>query len=804
MSNIKFKNSIFSKFIVILLLFSLIPILSFNIIGLKCINETIEKSYLEKSTNEIMLSEKAIEEYIISIKEDLAYIKNNINVGDSLGKLRYYYDKVSHSDLTLSITNMNQEEKKIYKYFQGYGNTHLKYEYIHLSFNSGEFLLWPETKLPEKYDPRNRIFYQDAMKNKGEIVVTDPYCVENSNLKLLTVTTAIEKNGEYIGVLGIDTSLDIMSDIMAKMKIADKGYLILVDKNGTIIADSKNKENNYKSINNVIKGLVDIENINSGVFEVEEKDKKYIAKVESSNNMGWKFIAMIPKDDIFLREKSTQQIISAIGMLSLIFTIILVIIIAKKVSNPINIIMGTIQNIKDGKYTDRCIYNKSDEFGLISRSLNDMGNEINRANNELTKLAFKDVNLNVYNRRKFIKDISEAIERKDEGIIISLDIDDFKCFNDTFGIKQGDILLENMVIFLKRIVLSNEVYRLGGDEFAIILRGYSREDAVKVVDRIFNRMNHNWIINDVNYICSVSIAMVSYGINTINVDETISNLAYTLSEVKTKGKNKFIIFGDELKGKIRYKNNIVEILKTAIEKEKYMVYYQPIYNLEEKKFTKVECLIRLYDKDMGFISPMEFIPIAEETGYINEIGLFVLDNVCKKIRDFSKEHTSIKCFNVNISAAQIIQENFVYNVREIIETYNIKPEMLEFEITESILINSFDTVKSIMNELSNIGIKFAIDDFGTGYSSLNYLLQLPISTLKIDRSFILQGEKNDNSRIMLKNIINMGKELDMQIIAEGVETEEQLKILQILQCNNIQGYYFSKPLSTEDINEYLK
>jgi diguanylate cyclase (GGDEF)-like protein len=414
---------------------------------------------------------------------------------------------------------------------------------------------------------------------------------------------------------------------------------------------------------------------------------------------------------------------------------------------------------------------------------------------QIGTLEFYDSSLEIPNRKALVRDLNNILTLKSsKGVIITTDLDNFKVFNNTFGYEYGDAFLKEVTSFMKNIDKAYNIYRSGGDELTLLLNNAGVEEGKRVANRIQKRFNSEWQINDIEYRGTISIGIVAYPKAGNTTDDLLSKVEFCLSDAKEKGKNQIIVFEKTLGDTISKKNKLTDIIRKGIEKNNFAVYYQPIYNITKQKYVKAEALIRLYHKDFGFISPSEFIPIAEEIGMISTIGFYVLEDVCKKLMTLRMMNTDFECINVNVSTKQLVQKNFVQKFKQMLDKYDIPGNLIQIEITESILISSFDIVSESMAELRQFGITFALDDFGTGYSALSYLTKLRFDTLKIDRSFITAAEHDYHSKIMLKNIINLAKELNMEVVAEGVETDVQLSIISSYRCYNIQGYFFGKPV----------
>ncbi len=424
---------------------------------------------------------------------------------------------------------------------------------------------------------------------------------------------------------------------------------------------------------------------------------------------------------------------------------------------------------------------------------------------EVEKLAYYDAMLDIPNRACLTKVLNKVFESPSAmGSVIILDLDDFKFVNDTLGSHYGDELLRCIVqYFNESDELVGKVFRFGGDEFFILLQDYTLDKAQDLASRLLARFSRQWKVFDVDCTCTVSLGIAGFPKSGKDPKEIIASGEFAIYDAKTTGKNRYVLYDEVLSKKLARRHKIQEIMRRALREGGFDVYYQPIYNIEKRRFTKAEALLRLRDDELGFIPPDEFIGIAEEIGLINDIGLMVVDRVCRTLCELAEQGIVLESMAINISPIQLVQENFVDSMWGVISRYDLPPTILEFEITENVVIRSFESVKRTMSELQRYGIRFALDDFGSGYSGLNYLLMLPISSLKIDKSYINQLEASTKSRKMLAKIIELVQDFNMQVVAEGVETTMQDNILRQLNCDFIQGYLYSRPLPRTEFEKMV-
>lgn len=430
------------------------------------------------------------------------------------------------------------------------------------------------------------------------------------------------------------------------------------------------------------------------------------------------------------------------------------------------------------------------------------------AEEKIKFMAFYDSLTKLPNRTLFMKKLDKEIESSKssnkKGAVFFIDLDNFKNINDTLGHNYGDKLLIYLSRKLKKITSSEDTLcRLGGDEF-LLIHNYSKikelEDYAKKLLDLFD--NNFEIGNKVMYV-TASIGIAVYPKDGEDSSTLLKNADFAMYKAKELGKNRFAFFNESIYMQLERKTNIERILRTAIENNELTIYYQPQYDINHQGIFGFEALLRLNSKELGFISPDEFIPVAEESGYISKIDLWVLKEACLQSKNWMQKGYEFKSISVNVSSVDIQKSNFLKSIKNILKETNISPDIIELEITETALMKSIDYNINELNELKKIGIRIALDDFGTGYSSLNYLRSIPINTLKIDKSFIDNIATSKKEESIMNNIIEMAHTMDLKVVAEGVETSSQFEILKSRECDYIQGYYFSRPLPPEEIEKLL-
>lgn len=426
---------------------------------------------------------------------------------------------------------------------------------------------------------------------------------------------------------------------------------------------------------------------------------------------------------------------------------------------------------------------------------------------EYSYLAFHDTLTGVKNRTKFTKDLETVMEeskRKSQPFLMFLmDLDQFKSINDTMGHHVGDKLLSAAASRLKNAFEPvGTVYRIGGDEFVIIVPNVKRVFGTLYAKTVLNLFANPFLIDNHTITISPSIGISVYPDDGMKQETLLHHADAAMYLAKEKGKAQFCYFNQQIYQNILRKRNIEVELKQAIELDQFSLHFQPKVNLETERVIGFETFIRWDHPRLGMISPREFISIAEETGTIFAIDEWVITRACEQMKQLVDSGYNDFTIAVNISAKQLEQKCFGTRLKQILDHTELEPKYLELEIAESEMGNIGQTIDTL-KELHAIGVRIAIDDFGIGYSSLHILQSLPLDTIKIDQSFVAELEKKENISI-IKTIIDIGLNLDVEVVAEGIETAYQARTLANLSCQYGQGYLYSKPLPIERLDHFLQ
>ncbi len=434
---------------------------------------------------------------------------------------------------------------------------------------------------------------------------------------------------------------------------------------------------------------------------------------------------------------------------------------------------------------------------------------------QIEQQANNDFLTGLYNRMCCEKDlqqfIQKSLEREVSGALFYLDLDDFKHINDGLGHQYGDVLLKAIAHSLQRVEgIEDTCYRMGGDEFVIIVppEEYSRLD--EIMDEIKSIFEKPWFLKGADYYCTMSMGIVTFPDEGRDVQDLMKKADIAMYEAKRGGKNQISRFAQESDLSAYRRLDLEKNMRTATSSlggfEEFVVYYQPVVDIQKPGTPCVgaEALVRWNNTELGFMSPADFIPLAEYLGLINPIGNYVLRKACEDCRFWNENGHPYYKVNVNLSVVQLLQNDIVESIKQVIDETGINPKNLTLEVTESLAINDMSRMKEIIRRIRGLGARIALDDFGTGYSSLNHIREIPLDVIKVDQSFVRDLAVNQYSQSFIKMVSELAEAIGVRVCVEGIETESQYNVLKGMKVRMIQGYYFNKPMPlTEFERKYV-
>jgi diguanylate cyclase (GGDEF)-like protein/PAS domain S-box-containing protein len=421
-------------------------------------------------------------------------------------------------------------------------------------------------------------------------------------------------------------------------------------------------------------------------------------------------------------------------------------------------------------------------------------------------LAYNDRLTSLPNWKKFENELKKSINNSllnsNKLAILYLDISNFRTINDTLGHKTGNLFLQSTASILREFS-SEDIFcaRLSGGTFALILTNVEKESEMEeITNRIINRLHEPWVFEGHNFYRTVNVGIAIYPDHALDTATLQRNADTVLNYLKSNNKQGIMFYNKEMSEITISHMNMLNDLHEALLNEDFQLYYQPQICLKSNSIVGVEALIRWFNTKTGFVSPAEFIPVAEKMGYIKQIDKWVINTAFRDKATWNKVGFSDLKMSINISSGTLVDPDFPEMIRDSLLRYRLDPSEIEIEITETAIISDMEAALRSINFLRDLGVSIALDDFGTGFSSLTHLKELPITVLKIDKQFLDKIGKEDESDLIVTSVITLSHNLNIKVVAEGVETEQQLNFLALNNCDVGQGYYFSKPINTDQLN----
>jgi diguanylate cyclase (GGDEF)-like protein len=497
-----------------------------------------------------------------------------------------------------------------------------------------------------------------------------------------------------------------------------------------------------------------------------------------------------------------QWLLAALAAAGLTLVIVLSWRIARTITRPLSALDKATRLLGEGK-TASVEVTSEDEIGRLGASFNNMVAAIEERERQITHVALHDGLTNLPNRKLFVEQLDHALARRRDDarlMVVYVDLDDFKVVNDTLGHPAGDALLRNVATHLQGVLGDAIVARLGGDEFAILLSDLpAGENLAALADKLQSCFGRTILIDGQQADATASMGIAVAPDDGVDGITLMKNADLALYRAKRDGKATYHFFEQSLDEQARHRRQMELDLRLAIRDGGFELYFQPLYSMHEERLMAFEALIRWPHPEIGMISPVEFIPLAEETGLIVQIGEWVVREACRQAATWDGELSVA----VNISPKQFVAPGLANIVLSALASSGLPANRLELEITESIFIANVEKTLETLHSLRALGVRIALDDFGTGYSSLSYLRSFPFDKLKIDQSFVRDLTQGGNANAVIRAITTLADALGMETLAEGVEDESQAAILRQEGCHQIQGYLLSRPIDARAVHAFI-
>lgn len=686
------------------------------------------------------------------------------------------------------------------------------------------------------YDPRLRPWYQQAIKAQGATWTPIYLWFDSSRIALDTVLPVYDVQGKKLGVLDTPITLSNISDFLSQLKISPSGKSFILDSTGSIIASS-DFELDPQIKNPSLKKLLDAQS-KSGIiretaayliqkypnlseiksplsFAFQGQNQRNFVRIIPFRDRGgidWLIGVVIPEKDFMEIVWANSRLTLVVSMIALFIAIGVGIFTARWITNPILQINQASKAIAAGELDQKVNLYYNNEIGDLANSFNLMAAKLKQVFQELEFKTLHDYLTGLSNRVQLMERLAESLEQSQRDpnfnfALFFLDLDDFKVVNDSLGHLVGDELLKQVSHRIRTCVAPSDcVARFGGDEFVILAENIDEISNIdKIAQRILTQLNHPFALEHHQLFVTASIGITISSIGYSKSEDILRDADIAMYYAKQKGKAGYQIMTNSLQTAAMRRFQLERELRDAFKKREFCLFYQPIICLKTGELSGFEALIRWKHPLYGLVNPGEFIPIAEETGLIKALDLWVLEAACQQMSQWQKEipFNQILTMSVNFSPIQLIQKNIIKIVETIIQKYSFDWWNLKLEITENSLMDSLVQIE-ILENLKKLNLKLSLDDFGTGYSSLSRLYRFPIDTLKIDRSFVTRIQLEKEGSSIINAIVTLAHNLNMDVVAEGIETILEQDTLKDLGCEFGQGYLFAKPLPVEAATELIK
>lgn len=714
---------------------------------------------------------------------------------------------------------------------------------LRVALADGRFFAGPSMEMPKSYDPRQQNWYLLARAAGGKVVWTEPYLDYLTQRIIITAAKAIKtSSGGTAGVIAVDFDVATISDFIGNAGIGSSGFVMLLSKNGTVIANKENRMIGENIFGDNFQGLAG----KSGeTIDFKIKRVPYKLRFSTLDKTEMVLVAAINVSEIDKNLYAAQLPMLSAGVLCLLIFCIIAYIYALKGIAPLERLVFLMKRAEDGDYHVYADLKDYEEVSSISKSFNSMIRSIRRHEEELTasnrelaatqdellqqchemecahmilkeneekikRLAYYDSLTGLSNREKIIEALTVAIQNTDAeqqgGAVIFIDLDNFKTINDTMGHTIGDkVLVEIAGRFDNSSGYDKNVARIGGDEFIILVKGITSPEAVTDISgSLIKTLNEPVIIDSICFNLTASIGVALFPLHGTTAEEILKKADLAMYRAKANGKNCYEIFNENMQVEIIARVNMENELRRAVEKKELTLHYQPQYNIADKSLYGVEALLRWHSPKLGRVPPPEIIKTAEETGLIIDLEKWILKKACLFANEINTNSDRLLKVSVNISPVHLMQNGFLNNVQDTLATVGVNPNFMGLEITETVMMESFGANKKKLEKIKDIGMNVLLDDFGSGYSSLSYLQNLPIDYVKIDKVFIDNILNSERDGKIAATIVELAHNIGLKVIAEGVETKEQFDLLKIYNCDIIQGYYLSRPISEDDMLKLLR
>ena len=799
------------------------PIVILGWISLDQLRKSAEERLLTQLTSETQKISLQSESAIQTIEKDLE-ILSTFSVAQ-----RYLLTDDEESRYTVILPSL----LKLFKTFQ---ETHNNYYEIKVLWTDGyedARAALPGIDNVTDDESENPIFLslRDKQKEKLTRFIHNP---DTNSVALVTgkKMALIDRTSDPItsppivrGYLLITSNLAPFTDIVSSTRVGNSGVFFITDDEHKIIFHP-----NKKLIGSKLPESVDVvfsENPSSSITIADKINNKDVYLSHTTVRDKLHIFGQVNAEEVFASGQALTEAVFIIIVSSIVITVALFFLALNRLLViPIKHLGDAVADMQYGEFKRKININTKNELGQLARAFENMGEELQKSHDRIHALAYYDELTSLPNRSMFKAELQRTLSycqrRNLNFALMFIDIDNFKHVNDVFGHQAGDQLLMAVSDRLQQslrgedLIATNQesddsvddgdvIARFGGDEFIVLLPSLpSPVVAHTIAQRIIDNLTLPIVIQKEEVFVGASIGIALYPNDGETPEALLKNADLAMYHAKSNGKNQLQFYGDAINLATTVRHKLEGRLRKAIQNNLLEIYYQPILSLDNERIIGAEALLRWNDEELGFVPPDKFISIAEDSGLILQLGEWVLHNACLQNQQWHTQGFRDLTISVNVSGIQITRSELDNVVQHVIKQTNINPKQLCLEVTETSVVSAIDRAQKTLTKIRESGVKIALDDFGTGYSSLSYLRRLPIDHLKIDRSFISEISDDKNTKqTLISAIIAMGKNLDIDVVAEGIETSEQLSFVRERGCEMGQGYLFSKPVPAKDFERIV-
>jgi len=653
-------------------------------------------------------------------------------------------------------------------------------------------------------DLSDRGYIQKAFN--GEFNISPVIRSRATDNDVMMIAQPILKEKETVGVIIARIEPEFLKDFMTSDNSDSYNIYYALDEQGNVMLHSENKfqleQYNFLKFDEKSYGLKGFEKaieesyqLKDGFGSYEKNNDKVIISYSTISGLDWKFFVGFYEKSILASIRALDAIFFMLAGILITIIVIIAWFITRSFVEPVLELSSLFKRAAKGELTVRSTYNKDDELGEAARSFNQMMEQIKT-------LTYFDPVTNLPNEQVLYADFKEIIHKNDQKKnIMVIEFSDFSRINQIYGYQVGDEVLKILAERIQQtFLIDGKLYRGKGDQFILLFEDHN---GMLLSEKIIRKINEPIHLENKMIKLSGRIGISEHPKDGETIETLVKKAIFANNYLKKKAIGHIQIFEEKLYDKDLEIREMINKISEALDENLMYLDYQPIYDLKTKTIQEVEALIRWHDPIKGNISPGEFIPIAERNGLIKTLDHWVIESVFQQMKSWKAQGSKPVICSINVSAETFESTGFEAFLTEMSLKNKINPNLIQIELTERTLLNDIDTSIEKFKKLRKKGFKIAIDDFGIGYSSLSYLVKLPIDNLKIDQSFIMNIGSGDDAKIIISTLVTMAKQLNVEVIAEGIETQEELDYLLGIHCNKGQGFYLDRPLNIQDITDLL-